>query len=430
MTRWLVIGLIVGVGIGWAGAVLTADPPAPSHRDTREPEGAGGSTPTLAGAAEEPVRLTEAPRAADLGRLDWRRLLTEGATEDINAALNDAGRTGDEGDLVFTDALVRRLVERAEDAWKRRSKRDLMVFIRALGMADSKLGDEFLKRLADDADTPLPHPFGSSLGRALEDSEVTGLAESARRRFGQMLEEGGDSWTAAAGWFELVAAHGGREDLTWLLERNESSQIRHRAVRALAKVRQGEGLAFVLDLLRTATGTARVQRVLPEIARGHPEEVFEILDDRLRRADGGEETLYGMTHSRFMKAYGGAVTPASLDDAGRTLLGLRNPHLRLASVYAVHVMANKQMDVGRLEPLLRAPMELLEARAAEGSYSGGDRPSVQRAVYAIEYNRVTWLPGTPGQLEALAERFPPRAEKMREVAAEIRTHLRSPWKDE
>jgi hypothetical protein len=73
----------------------------------------------------------------------------------------------------------------------------------------------------------LPGPLiGMTYFRALHDADVPGIATVARRRFEMNLEAGRTSRVAAAGWVDLVARHGDDADIAWLVERDESGQIR------------------------------------------------------------------------------------------------------------------------------------------------------------------------------------------------------------
>jgi hypothetical protein len=115
------------------------------------------------------------------------------------------------------------------------------------------------------------------------------------------------------------------------------------------------------------------------------------------------------------RAYGRCVPVERSADARAQLLAVDNTAERIAAVYAVCELADRGLDVAGLEPVLLAPVEVLER-----GHTGDDEDALlSRARYAIEYNRVTWSERAAAALERAG---------YTDEARKVRAGLQSPWK--
>jgi hypothetical protein len=369
-TVWLVTGIAVGFG---AGFVVFDRPRAPERAERRaapEREASAAPDETGAGGQPEPAPLEKAPTGP-------KRASTE-LVADVDAA-------------------------RAAGDWQ--------AFTKALGMlgaAGDAAAQRKLVEIMGDGSIDLTEFPGVRFHKWLKDSTIPGIAAAARARYEANVAAGETSWVAAAGWVDLVAEHGTREDLEWVVALIEKRlhQQSDMACRALLGARNPAVVEFVQGLWKS---TGRIPLGFEEFATNHTAAAFGIVDAELAQ---------GRTDEHVVRAYALCVREGTLGVAKARLLDLREPGARLAAVYAVERMSKLGLDVSGLEPILAAPVEIL---------TRGDGSLVSTALYAIEYNeRVMW---TQPVLDALRGLNLGGNERHRqEVIRLIESRLKSSWK--
>jgi hypothetical protein len=144
--------------------------------------------------------------------------------------------------------------------------------------------------------------------------------------------------------------------------------------------------------------------ILEEFAQQQPGLTFELLHERLVAGD-----------PRGVNVYGRCVPAERLADARALLLAIGDTAERVLAVYAVNAIADRGLDIAGFEPLILAPVEVLEG----GRDAGTEEGLLSAARYAVEYNRVTWSERAAAALEG-AGYF--------DEAHKVRKGLQSPWK--
>jgi hypothetical protein len=409
------VGLVVGGLLGWAAAtLLTAGdgrplPTEPSSDRRARADEAGGSAalPELApqSAAQAPVATFRKEPEISIGAAD---------AQAIERFAKNASRP-------FPEDTMRALVARLRDAVARGDRALAVAVIEALGLADRAEADDALVELMGNVALPLPHPFGGHFAKALEDSRATGVAEAARRRVDALIAGGEKSWTSGLGWFDLVARHGSRADLEWMLA--HEGQLRHQAVEALSKSSSPQ--AF--DLLQEEVREGRIEvRNLRALAEHSPVKVADLLEDLLAR-----EAYRGELRD-MLGTYAQVLPIDRVDEAKALLRRLPDPR-GFSAVYAVEVLRRRGIDVSDMTDVMRGPERFLSTFLTPADADAASS-RVYAAMYAIEYNRGTWSEDAARALEAAAREIrahplpSPSADALEDVAAKVRTGLRNPWK--
>ena len=107
--------------------------------------------------------------------------------------------------------------------------------------------------------------------------------------------------------------------------------------------------------------------------------------------------------------------PAFLAKIASPALAIDDTAERVLAVYAVNALADRGLDVAGFEPLILAPVEVLENGRAGGAEDG----LLSAARYSIEYNRVAWSERAAAALERAG---------YADEARKVRAGLQSPWK--
>lgn len=330
-----------------------------------------------------------------------------GAREDsgTRAALRDTAHTAspeDDEDARWTSAdeaagsatepRVDVLVSRLQAS---RSTGDWTAFRKHLcALAESKTPDacRALAVFLEDETLTFPEPVGQIFHEGLEGASLTGLADAARGRFEQEVESGNTSWTAAAGWLQIVADHGSESDRVWLLARAESDQVQAQALSALARSTRVETAGLIIDWLEDPEWKSDRAWLLSKLAQGHPQAAHDFARRCIEGARDGHAPPRGLALVDRMRVLGAAAPESQLVEIGTLLRSLQDEEQRILAVYAVEAMRRRGLDITSMTSLTRAPLDQLE-RLSPGLQV---EPPMERGAYlatqAIGANRVVWSP--------------------------------------
>jgi hypothetical protein len=408
-TRSLLVGLVVGGAVG-AGAAWWR---SAGEREVRHTPGetrhGADVTPRLAG-----VRPPEQSKAS-VTRSPLEQALASGDFTAINAALYVPRRTPPPSEAEIGAALT--LLTRALE------KKDPQPFRAAVAVltagSDDPRAREALVRLMADADVPSDLLRSPALANALGTTPDPAVAKAARARFERNLAAGETSWVAADTWLLLLARHGSPEEVAWIAERNESSQIRRKAIEALAASRNPAAVRHLRDALHAG----RLDNALSAMLESSTEEGLRLLEERWQALHADPPAI-GEPGTKEVAALWSQHAPR--EDAPRLvreMLRSADERRRIEAVYALTVLARRGIDVAEFEPLLLAPVVALERRATPREDGQHDAVG-NTAVYAIEYNPITW---SERAARALENAHAPGGSDPRKIAAKVRAGLADPW---
>jgi len=309
--------------------------------------------------------------------------------------------------------------------------------LRALAKARTPAAQKALMDLLSDLSIVFPKRVGRIFYEGLEGSSLEGIAEAARKRFEQQIASGKTSWVAADGWVDLVAYHGDDEAVAWLAARDESTQIRDSANKALAKSQNPNAVRHMLNRLREQRNRANHWREFDAFVKSHPDEGFELAAELIRLILANRLPPH-MSPSSVIASSMTAVPASRLPEAKELLLELRTEADRVAAVYAVQALHNRGLDVEGLDAIVLAPqMALASMSEDDGAVLGSSLPALSDRAYlamvAIKGNSITWSERAAQALEAAAMRLAGSSAQshvadMKKVAAMIRAELASPWR--
>jgi hypothetical protein len=408
-------GLALGVAAGWCAAVVLrpAEIPAPANPST---------APRI-----DPAPKTE-PRVE-------RRRDRPAATEPTSAAKPEDRaailESGDEGAIRRASFQVQPFSEaEAQAASKRLAKArdagDEAVFLAVLqALGRSKRDALASARIVDvlgDASYPLASLKSGMFGdveRWLQDGDApVGAGAAARRRI-DANAAAGDVRNGADALVRMVARYGDADDLAWLATTTSSRVLGFQAVLALTTVPRAETAPIVAKLV--ADGKVRGEELV-EYARSNPKQAWELVAPIVRSLNTDAALPQGRNASEFLAAYGWSAPADVVDEVRACLVGLRTPELRVAALSAVQALADRKIDVASFQPILDAPIDLLE----QGGTIDADRGYA--CMYGIQSHRVAWSVRSADALESAAPRAGALEKGFRDVAREIRGDVADPWR--
>jgi hypothetical protein len=348
------------------------------------------------------------------------RVLTAGSVSgDARRALEHWAHRIRQGEVEVEAAAIDALIERIDTA---RGERDWDLFValaQLLAVANTPRTQAKLLALMDDDSLELfDWRIAEHFWAGLADSELEGIAAAARRRIAMVEERHPKSDRWVKDWFALVARHGSEADIEWLAAHRE----RHTEIRfweALAKSAKNPAAARKFMELWKAGGTrAFGDRAIRTFATTSPAVAEPFLRELLVDVHPGDDRASGIA-----RAYGHAVNEANLPAARSFLLGLADPKTRTLAAHAVSAMAQRELDISGLEPILLAPVE--EAERLVHATEKERQEGYYRVMYGIEYNRPTWSPRAVRALENLAAAMENQhtGDALRNVAKNIRAQI-------
>ena len=317
----------------------------------------------------------------------------------------------------FSSHTIDKLIERAKAAQAKGDGNAFRILARALGAANTRGGDEYLISVIADESIPLDHTFAMTLGRALVDSEVEGIAELARARYERGIEEGHTSWTGAAGWFDLIAAHGSADDIRYLTTRRHH---RGEAAKAMRQARSEPAIDAVVELIR-GQQIQDAKHAFRMLLEKRPDVAFTLAEEAVRLSEDQRPYDLRMSIRDVFRSLGRHGPIAALDRIKHLLRMGSLPKTRIEAVYGVEALKRRKLDISDLTAVVEYPQEHLAEVAR-----GGERNLARKAAYAIEYNRVTWSSDALAALRDVAKAL--KHDAYRQAAAEIAAEMKSPWK--
>lgn len=389
----LAIGLVLGFAVGVATVTLlrvepeSAEPPTPETRHS-SPETSPAPAPD-----RPPLSAPDLP--AEVPAL---QIIRTGTPREIKRLVFVR--------RVLTDEEARALIHRLDAA---QAAGDQEIFNAALSGLSKSENDTALRRLLDlFVDESLPYLRGSHFVEAFHNCDVPGIAAAARRRFEIHLASGELSWTSAAGWFDLIAQHGDSQDISWLLEREESTQVRNSAREAIARSSGPDAMAALEGLFREGKARARLVKFFGD---HHPDRAFELIHEWMCTQKWEEPR----GNDEIFRLYGSLAPADRIGEVRASLLALTGDRNRLGAIDTVQQISNRGLDATGFEPILETPIQMLERPAGA---AGSSRKSSAR--YAVEYHPIMWSERSANALETAGYKH---------EAAKVRAKLRSPWKD-
>jgi hypothetical protein len=317
----------------------------------------------------------------------------------------------------ITAEAVSEAIARIDEA---RSGRDWSLFValvRFLGAAGTPEAQAKLVALVGDT-TLLFHDWriAGDFREALAEARADGVVAAVRARI-EMEADHYDDKHRWSGWYGIVARHGSKADLEWLLAfeaRKVGSEQGLAEALAAASTNPPAAESF-MELWRG--GRIRDEGAALAFARNNPGAALPFFRDQFDRGAGDP--------SDVACAYGSAVTEGTLAEAKAFLLALRDPERRTMAAYAVTAMQRNKLDLAGLEPILLAPVE--DAERLAGATREERERGFYRILYGIQYNRPVWSERAARALEDLAAAYGDRgrAEGLRDVAREIRAQIGS-----
>ncbi len=399
-------GILFGVGyvVGESSATSEAPPAIESGRPIAD-------APRLA--------ATERPRAESTAAAEGGPSIAErirrGTPADLYAIRDLKPPAQFDGDAV--DALLVRL--QACVAAGELGSCNAVVAL--LGQADDVRGDAALLALMQDETLDLPHPLGSGFGLALRNSPRSeAMATAARRRMERETAAGNSSWTASAGWIDLVAAHGAPADLDWVAGSESAAE-------ALARSGRPEAAERLARMAGTRDREGRYvfeDEAFAHLAAAAPDVAAALVAEHV-----GE----GSNVRGAVTAYARHAPVERLGPVEGWLRSLTSERDRVEAAYAVQALRDRGADVSGLAAHLDAPVLFLERIAAGEALTLENRPLLNAAGYAVEYNRATWSERAARALEAAQARLQRESVTVGgpsypEVAKIVRAGLASRWK--
>lgn len=404
--------LLVGLGVGLVAGFLlfgAREHVSPARGAPVRPGREGSAQ--LASVESDPS--SPARRSHAVRRLE---ILQSGSADAIARSLKD------EPPPPTTDAEEQVLLVRLDEARATGDRPLFFALLRALARSGSERAQQrFIDLMADESLTDLT---GWLFLEALKDSRLPWIAEVARRRV-EMNTAGGDTSGAATdGWLDLVLLHGDKADVDWALSQSQSQAVRLRALSALVRCPSPNAVERVVEMARAGTLDSSF---LDDFAECQPQAAFDLIQEMITAGEGGrlaQNPIY------IVRVYGKCVPAGRFVEARRTLLGVSEPAMRTAAVYAVQALAARGFDVSGLEPVVLAPLEILERRrndrTAEDSRADSEARVAEAALvtmasYAIVNNQVAWSERAAAALEAVG---------FKEEAAKVQAGLKrnNPWK--
>jgi hypothetical protein len=413
----LAASIIAGCVAGWfaRGAVDTASLSATNDESPSVSTGAPGSLaggPRATPKAVSTTTASEPPLAERIAKGTTSELSRIGASDPKPA---------------FGAAAVDALVTRLDSAVKAGDPQLFSAVVGLLGLANDPKGDAALIAVAADMAVDLPHPMGTELASALTDSRVPGVAAAARARCERNIAAGETSWTAVAGWFDVVAATGSEADIEWLLAlAKQQRQWASRAVDAITKADRHEGAGTILNALRNGMANSAALGVL---AKRDPDAAGEVVAEVIR----SDARRFQMDVNEVLIAFADNAPERRLQDVERWIVALSNDHDRIAAVSAVESLRRRGYDTSRLSAAADAAVLYVERVAGGEAVTDANRHRLNEAGYAIEYNRTTWSERAASALERAADTLDRAGITVggpdyREVAKQVRAGLKSRWR--
>jgi hypothetical protein len=382
----LLAGVVVGIGIGFAGGYALARPPAEGVRAAAV---APRTAPLVhAAAAPEAPPVSSSP-AARRGPLIVR-FPRDGVVSLDNIVIIDDGEV-----LACGPRPLAEVRQALADA---RAAADWAAYYAALteaGTAGTREAEELLVEVMGDETLSLEgYRTGKSFRRWLADSDVKGIVEAARLRARiDIDDEPDDSCWRGVGWLALVALRGSEADLDWLEAHGRGDTNTEMDVdRALAEgARNPLAAARLLRRMREP-GRFRWSRRIEALESSSPEAALAAALGALPEVEDQKELL------RFV---GEATTPFTIEATRAALLSLRDGTARGTALRAVGRLRDRGLDVSGFEDLVDEPRLLLE-RVASRPLDGDEAGEVREAIDVIRDNPVTWCDAATAALRAYA----------------------------
>ncbi len=332
-------------------------------------------------------------------------------TADIDGILGRANQVSR-----FSPAETAVLLERLDGALEARDWRLFRATLRALAKTDDESVRRRMLAIGEDTELPFQNYAGGLYAAVFEEVRDPRLAALGRLRFGMRIDAGDTSWVAAEGWFDLVAQNGDERDIEWLLARNESRQILHRAREAVALSTIPSAVAATREWLLQRPD----ERMLRTFATEQPEEGLSLLEEMIRTAaDAG-----GGPGSHVLRTYGRVVPAGDVARARDLVQRVAGPEARFVGVYAAQELARREIDVAGWSAIIEAPVTYLE-QVDDAS----DRRA-RTAANAIEACPVTWSERAAAALASLATRTGEPQDWAIDAARTVRAGLGGFWGSE
>jgi hypothetical protein len=419
----LVVSILVGCAAGWF-ARGAADAPSQSAMSDGPPPISSGAAGSLAGRARATPKSVSTTTAEEPPLAER---LAKGTTSEL-ARIRSA-----DPEPVLDGASVDALVARLDAAMKGGDQKLFGVVVDLLGMANDPKGDAALVAVLADKDLDLPRPMVSSFVRALEDSSVPGIAAAARARCERNIAAGDTSWTAVDGWFALVAHSGSEADVEWLFDLGKKrSQWQQWAVGALIEADRHDGEGSIKNLFRNGVlrGDGACRDALGVLARRDPDAAAEFVRAVLH---GESSQGQPMDVQDVLVAYANNAPVERLADVERWIGELSRDQDRLGAVSAIEALRGREYDTARLSSSADFAIVFIDRVADGASVTDETRHLLNKAGYAIEYNRTTWSERAASALERAADTLDRAGITVggpdcRELAKKVRAGLKSRWK--
>jgi len=387
MTRGLLLGLVIGLAVGWL--LFAGDDPAPRTGERtsaeRRPPAERAANGGHDADEESDTAASRPPFAPDDQTKDHGGFTVTGdlTIRRTNGALHYAlrGRVLHPRPLAEIDAAMTKA--REEKNWP-----EFYAGILELVLHDSAEADGRLVAVMGDETLRLPGPWiGKRFFEGLEDSTLGTVGQAARNRAEVEIEEKSGSRWAGVGFLSLVARHGTEADLDWL-ETLGASRNRKEVDRALAEGAANPAAAERMRRRLLAREDLRSSH-LREFAKANPGVAFDTAAELLDRGRSGKEVF---------ELLGRATRRDTLGRARSLLDRLDSTGERLAALKAVERMHRNDVDTSGFERLVAAPQEIIGRALA-----GHPDEDLDDAVRAIQYNRIAWTEGNIAALRSLAQ---------------------------
>ena len=411
MSKGLVLGLVMGIGIGLiAGWVVFAGDQALPRRDPPPrivPE-------VMERGYEEAYDWPEEDEPEPARAPTQTSFVTAESVR--NASVDELDKYAMSGEWLVDAGAVSAVIDRLDAARDRRDWNEFRALLTLLGKADTPEAQKKLVALMGD---PSLGFHRSRLGRQffdwLRDSEVPGIVDAARARLEKETAENPGSRAAQQGWLALVAQHGTVADLDWIESFRKGRSGERTVIEAfVAAADRPEVARRVADMFRNRSRRWYGSH-LSALGRSNPELARDLLEAGLQKPRTNEAR-------DLARAYGDVVDPGSLERARSFLLSLPAGE-RMQAVYAVERMHRRDLDVSGLEAVTVAPVEALENLAQQAKPSA---KALFQARYAIQHNQITWTDRAAKALEEAARNAPrSHAASMRAIAQQIRASIGS-----
>ncbi|MHC4730490.1 MAG: hypothetical protein ACYS6Z_07845 [Planctomycetota bacterium] len=407
MSKGLVLGLVMGIGIGLiAGWVVFGGDQAPPRREPPPRVVIGEAVERT---YEEAFDWPEDEQPEPARTASQTSFLT--AEKVRSASVDELDKFAMSEEWLVDAGAVAALMDRLDSARGRRDWNEFRALLTLLGKADTPEAQTKLVALMSDPNLGFHR---SRMGRQffdwLRDSKVPGIVDAARARLEKETRENPGSRAAQQGWLALVAQHGNAADLDWIESFKTGRSGERTVIEAfVAAAQRPEVAQRVADLFRNRSRRWYGSH-LAALARSNPELARELFEAGLQKPRTNEAR-------DLARAYGDVVDPGSLERARGFLLSLP-PDERVQAVYAVERMHRRDLDVSGLEAITVAPVEALERLARQSKPSAH---ALFKARYSIQHNRITWTDRAAKALEEAARNAPKaHAASMRAIASQIR----------